>query len=160
MNLIKEIRKALATDTALTIIRADQDGTTSPRPFATYKVMGDRKGTGRETIEHIDSTHALEEKRNQNRTITISLHAYGKTHNEAYETAQKLRKWFGFKGAQSLEALNVSALPGNVTNRTTFLVDSYDEKYGFDVVIHYIDADQYEIDYFDKVEYQIIIDRE
>ena len=61
----------------------------------------------------------------------------------------------------SLDELGVAvASISKVGNRTSFLVDAYDEKWGFDVIIRYNETDQYEIDYFDKVEYEITIERE
>lgn len=46
MNLIKAIRRQLAADLGLNIIRADQPGDLPPLPYATYKVLGDGKGFG------------------------------------------------------------------------------------------------------------------
>lgn len=161
MQLIKAIRKQLATDTKLTIIRADQPGGVPALPYATYKVIGDRDGTGRENIAHMDESSVLIENREQERRTTLSFVVYGTNHDNAHETACNLRKWFEWRGEETLDLLNVSIVSlGDVKNRSVFLVNSYDEKYGFDVTIRYIEQDQYEVDYFDKVESEIIIDRE
>lgn len=153
MNLFKSIRRQLNDDTGILIIRADQVGSVPPKPYATYKVLAHRKGTGREDISHKDNLDALIEKRVEERNATISFNCYGTTHDNAYEIAEKLRKWFVYGGSFYLDEINVAvANVSDVQNRTTFLVDSYDEKYGFDVVIRYSDIDEREIDYFDKVE--------
>ncbi|MFF5994279.1 hypothetical protein AAGS61_05930 [Lysinibacillus sp. KU-BSD001] len=161
MNLIKAIRRQLATDCNLTIIRADQTGDIPALPYVTYKVISDRKGRGRENITHEDLSDTLVETRTQERNATISFNIYGTSHDNAYEVAKKLRKWFEFRGSFYLDEIDVAIVSvSDVGNRTTFLVDSYDEKWGFDVIIRYMDTDEHEIDYFDKVEYELTIERE
>lgn len=162
MDLLKAIQEAVETANDLTIIRADQTGDLPQLPYATYKVISDRKGVGRETIEFVDLPNQLDEQVERERNVTLSFNIYGNTHDEAYELAKKLRRWFeNNRSAEFCEENNITfASVTDVTNRTTFLVDSYDEKYGFDIIVRYNDVDQYEIDYFDTVEYEIIIDRE
>ncbi|UPW82326.1 hypothetical protein [Lysinibacillus sp. Ag94] len=161
MKLVKLIRNQLATDTDLTIIRADQPGDLPKLPYATYKVIGDRKGVGQEDVSHINKPDALSETRTQERNSTISFNIYGTSHDNAYEVATQLRKWFEWGGSLFLEDINVAVVDlTDVTNRTTFLLDSYDEKWGFDVIIRYLDIDEHDVDYFDKVEYEIIRDGE
>lgn len=161
MNLIKSIRTQLAKDTGLTIIRADQLGKPPSLPYITYKVISDRKGVGRENVEHIDGENQLIEQRSQERNATISFNVYGTSHDNAFEVAKQLRKWFEWRGSLFLEEINVALVEVTaVDNRSVFLIDAYDEKYGFDVIIRYMESDQYEIDYFDKVESEIIIKRE
>ena len=161
MNLIKVIRTQLATDTGFTIIRADQKGKLPALPYATYKLISDRKGVGHENVEHIDSENQLIEQRSQERNATISFNVYGTSHDNAFEVAKQLRKWFEWRGSLFLEEINVALVDVTaVDNRSVFIINAYDEKYGFDVIIRYIDSDQYEIDYFDKVESEFIIERE
>lgn len=161
MNLMKLICNEIATDTSITIIRADQMGKLPPLPYSTYKVIGDRKGRGRENLIHTDQPNALVETRSQERNFTISFNVYGTSHDNAYEVASQLRKWFERRGFFFLDSLDVAvASISDVQNRTTFLIDSYDEKWGFDAIIRYNEKDEYEIDYFDKVEYEVITERE
>jgi len=161
MNLIKAIREQLATDYNLTIIRADQTGDVPALPYVTYKIISDHKGVGRESVEHIDGENQLIEQRSQERNATISFNVYGTSHDNAYEMAKQLRKWFEWRGSLFLEEINIALVSvSTVDNRSVFLVDAYDEKYGFDVIIRYIDSDEFEIDYFDKVEYDVIIEKE
>ncbi|MET4562180.1 hypothetical protein ABIA69_003366 [Lysinibacillus parviboronicapiens] len=158
---IKAIRRQLASDCTTTIIRADQTGDLPILPYATYKIIGDRKGTGREDVSYVSKTDALEETRVEERNATISFNTYGTTHDNSFEVATKLRKWFVLGGPLYLDEWNVAIVSiSDVQNRTTFLVDSYDEKWGFDVIIRYLDTDEHEIDYFDKVETEIIRNRE
>ena len=161
MNLIKTINTQLASDIGLTIIRADQTGPIPALPYATYKVIGDRKGFGRYTTDYSDEKSALVEKNNQTRNATISFNVYGTSHDNAYEVAQQLRKWFDMRGSLFMDEINVAPISiEEVSNRTIFLTDSYDERWGFDVIICYQDSDELEIDYFNKVESEIIIERE
>ena len=112
-------------------------------------------------IEHIDLPDQLDEKVTRERNVTLSFNIYSNTHDDAYEKAKQMRRWFENRSAEFCDEHNIAfASISDVTNRTTFLIDSYDEKYGFDVIVRYNDVDQYEIDYFDKVEHEIIIERE
>lgn len=161
MNLMKLIRNEVATDASLTIIRADQTGDLPALPYSTYKIIGDRKGQGRENISHVDQPNTLVETRSQERNFTISFNTYGTSHDNAYEVATQLRKWFDGRSSFFLDGIGVAvASISEVGNRTTFLTDSYDEKWGFDVIIRYNEIDSYEIDYFDKVEYELTVERE
>lgn len=161
MNLMKLIRNEVSDDTSVTLIRADQIGNLPPLPYATYKIISDRKGIGRENISHLDQPDTLMETRTQERNFTISINMYGTSHDNAYEVATRLRKWFEGRGSFFLDGIGVAvANISEVSNRTTFLTDSYDEKWGFDVIIRYNETDSYEIDYFDKVEYELTVERE
>ncbi|MED4551216.1 hypothetical protein P9305_00695 [Lysinibacillus capsici] len=160
MNLIKLIRKQLLDDTDLTIIRADQTGDIPKLPYATYKVIGDRKGVGQEDVSHVNKPDSLSETRIQERNATISFNTYGTSHDNAFEVATQLRKWFEWRGSLFLDEINVAIVNlTDVTNRTTFLLDSYDEKWGFDVIIRYLDIEEHDIDYFDKVEVEMKLGR-
>lgn len=160
MNLIKLIRKQLSDDTDFTIIRADQTGDIPKLPYATYKVISDRKGVGQEDVSHVNKPDALSESRIQERNATISFNTYGTSHDNAFEVATQLRKWFEWRGSLFLDEINVAIVNlTDVTNRTTFLLDSYDEKWGFDVIIRYLDIEEHDIDYFDKVEVEMKLGR-
>lgn len=152
INLFRSIQEQLSTDTSTLIIRADQLGDVPEKPYATYKIVAHRKGTGREDISHRDEQDALIEKRVEERNATISFNCYGTTHDNAYEIAEKLRKWFVYGGSFYLEKINVAVVSvTDVQNRTTFLIDSYDEKYGFDVIVRYLDIDERETDYINAI---------
>jgi len=160
MNLVKSIRKQLATDMAITIIRSDQLGDIPDLPYATYKVISDGKGVGQEDVSHVDNVAALVETRKQERNTTLSINIYGTSHDNAYEVATQLRKWFEWRGSLFLDEINVAVVNlTDVTNRTTFLLESYDEKWGFDAIIRYQEIDEHEIDYFDKVEVEMKLGR-
>lgn len=158
INLIKSVRRQLSTDTGVNIIRADQPGDLPSLPYATYKIMGDRKGTGQEDVSYVSKIDALEETRVEERNTTISFNCYGTSHDESLATATKLRKWFVLDGPIYLDDLNVVLVSiSDVQNRTTFLIDAYDEKWGFDVILRYLDIDARDVDYFDKVELEMKI---
>ena len=151
MNLIRTICKRLYTECEQLyvpdpninkVIRADQMGELPSLPYVTYKVINDRKGVGRENIEHVDGENELIEKRSQERNATISFNVYGTSHDNAFEVAKQLRKWFEWRGSLFLEEINVALVSVSaVDNRSVFLVDAYDEKYGFDVIIRYTESD-------------------
>lgn len=160
ISKIKAIRRQLASDCAATIIRADQKGDLPNLPYTTYKIIGDRPGTGREDVSYVSKENALEETRIEERNTTISFNCYGTTHDNSLALATQLRKWFVLGGPLYFEELNMAIVSiSEVQNRTTFLVDAYDEKWGFDVIIRYLDIDEREVDYFDKVEVEMKIGR-
>lgn len=155
---IKAIRRQLASDFNINIIRADQPGNLPALPYATYKIIGDHKGTGQEDVSYASKTDALEETRVEERNTTISFNCYGTTHDNSLALAIQLRKWFVLGGPIYLDELNVAIKSTSaVQNRTTFLIDAYDEKWGFDVIVRYLDIDAREVDYYDKVETENII---
>ena len=153
---IKAIRRQLANDTIFTIIRADQPGDLPPLPYATYKIIGDRDGVGQEDVSYVSKVESLVGTRIEERNSTISFNCYGTNHDGPFEVATVLRKWFVHGGSFYLDEINVAvASVSDVQNRTTFLLDSYDEKWGFDVIMRYVDIDVHDIDYFDKVEIEM-----
>lgn len=161
MSLIKTIRKQIASDLGLTIIRADQPGDVPPLPYATYKVQGDGKGFGREDVSYEDQPEELIETTEEERLMNVTFSTYGTTHDQAYDLSQEIRKWFNRDGFLFLQENGAAvARLSDVLNKTTFLVDAYDEKFGVDVMIRYNETDTAPVDYFDKVEYEIDIDRE
>lgn len=161
MILIKAIRRQLAADLGLNIIRADQPGDLPPLPYATYKVLGDSKGFGYEDVSYEDQPAELFETTEEERLMNVTFTTYGTTHDQAYDLSKKIRKWFERDGFFFLEENDAAvARLSDVLNKTTFLVDAYDEKYGVDVMIRYNETDAASVDYFDKVEYEINIDRE
>lgn len=161
MNLIKAIRRQLAADLGLNIIRADQPGDLPPLPYATYKVLGDGKGFGHEDVSYEDQPDELLETTEEERLMNVTFTTYGTTHDQAYELSKKIRKWLKRDGFFFLQESGAAvARLSDVLNKTTFLMDSYDEKYGVDVMIRYNETDAASVDYFDKVEYEIIIDKE
>lgn len=161
MNLIKAIRRQLAADLKLNIIRADQPGDLPSLPYATYKVLGDGKGFGHEDVSYEDQPEELLETTEEERLMNVTYTAYGTTHDQAYELSQEIRKWFNRDGFFFLQKNGAAvARLSDVLNKTTFLFESYDEKYGVDVMIRYNEADAASVDYFDRVEYEINIDRE
>lgn len=162
MNITRTLMNAVSKAVGVKIIRADQKGALPVLPYATYKVISDRGGVGRETIDLIDLPNRLDEHVEAERVFTVSINVYGKTHWEAQELATKLRQWFMYnRSAEFCEENNIAfASVNDVENRTIFITDSYDERFGFDVSVRYIDTDQYEIDYFEKVEYEIEIEKE
>lgn len=151
MNAGKLICSQLMTDLNVTVIRADQTGQLPSLPYITYKMLSDRDGVGQENVTYVSVETGLDEHREAERNSTISYTCYGTTNDEAFELAQALRKWFVHGGSFYLDSINlVTASVSDVQNRTTFLVNSYDEKWGLDVKLRYIDSDVRSIEYFDK----------
>lgn len=76
--------------------------------------------------------------------MTISFDAYCKGEPDsqmiAYETAKKARDWFEFIGYQDLKDINVVVVGIEAFgDRTTLIVDDYEARVGFDVVLRTTD---------------------
>lgn len=158
-DFMKSIRRQLSKDIAINIIRANQGGDEPKRPFATYSIIGVNKGVGRADISYQSKVNALEETRKDERVMSISFNCYGTSDIEAMEMAEKIRKWFVFHGESFLSDLDVVVKEAtNIQDRTAYISDSWDDfKWGLDVLIRYMDIDAHEVDYFDKVEYEVEI---
>ena len=84
--------------------------------------------------------------------MTVSFQIYAEDEETTIDLTNKVRQWFLFYGLDFIQSQNVAVVTvGDIENRTTFLVDSYEYKYGFDVQLRLSDQQMKEVDYFDKV---------
>ena len=80
---------------------------------------------------------------------TLSVNIYGKNdevnmHAEPRRLANEIRRWFQIHGKYELEKLDVAVVNiGDTTDRTTYVVDSYDYKVGMDIVLRMVQTDSY-----------------
>lgn len=160
MNLIGNIVKQLASDIPLVITRAEQVGEPPVLPYATFKIIGDGKGSGHENLSYEDKQDDLIERITEERMRNVTFTVYAATHTASYQYAQVVRKWFARNDTFLSEHGAAVAKLSDVINKSVYLVDAYEEKYGVDVTLRYESIDTDVIDYFDKVEYKILIDRE
>lgn len=150
---IKAINRQLRSDTGINVIQANGKGTLPPLPFGVYNITSPYiKGLGRENTEYLAAETELQEKRTEQFRTTLSFNLYGTSNETAIELALQVRQWFLFYGEEFLNDQNVAVAEiGNVENRTTFLVDSYEYKHGFDVQLRLTDEQIKSIDYFNQI---------
>lgn len=135
MEKIKNIIVRAIEDLGFEIIPANTTKPKPPLPYATYNIIApyvQERGKGNISVYSDGSNTYL--KRDEQYKITISFNVYSDENISTIELATKLRQWFLFLGSDFIRDQNVAVVNvGNVENRTVFLVDSYEYKYGFDV---------------------------
>lgn len=150
---IKAINKQLRADTGINVIQANGEGKLPSLPYGTYNLTSPYiKGVGRENTVFSVSGDELQEKRTEQYKSTLSFNLYGTSNETAIDLAMQVREWFLFHGEEFLSDQNVAIVEvRNIENRTTFLVDSYEYKFGFDVQLRMMSELSRNIDYFDHV---------
>lgn len=160
MNLMHTIAAQLSKDLSLTVIRAEQSGDVVEMPYATYKLISDGKGFGREDVTYEDEPNELIERIEEERIHSVTFTVYAYPHTVSYDYAQAIRKWFARQDAFLAEHRAVTYKISDIINKSVYLTDAYEEKFGVDIKLRYEDVDRAAVDYFDKVEYDVIIERE
>lgn len=153
IKAIEAIIRRLRLDKDINVIQANGEGIKPALPFGTYNITSPYiNGTGREITEYIPNQDGLEQKKIEEYRTTLSFNFYADTEEETIELAFGVRQWFLFYGEEFLNEQNiVVAEIGNMENRTTFLVDSYEYKHGFDVQLRLTDEQTKTIDYFNQL---------
>lgn len=152
--VIKVLISQIYTDTGLRVVKAN---TTSPVPNLPYAVYNTTspyiKDAGMYSETYEDSGEDLTVTREESYKSTLSMNLYAKSDEEAIEWASKVRNWFTFQGEKTIQDLGIAiTMVGNIENRTTFLVDSYEYKHGFDVQLRLPNIQTKVLDHFDTVE--------
>jgi hypothetical protein len=115
------------------IIEADGNG---PRPdgsHATYKfTTAFSKDNGRAT-ELFEDNQLI---RQDSYKVTISISTYDLDDDVSRDLAQQIYDWFEFYGSDDLRAVNIAVVElSNIVNRDAFVVENYERRNGFDVII-------------------------
>jgi len=152
--MIKNLTGQIYKDTNIKLILANQDASRHDLPFATYNITSPYiKDVGYANITYEDTGDKLIKKRDEQYKITISFIIHAGSEETAIDLANKVRQWFLFYGEDYIRDLNIAVVSvGNVENRTTFMVDTYEYRHGFDVQLRLSDEQAREVEYFDKIE--------
>jgi hypothetical protein len=150
MLAIKNIIGRIYQDTGIRVIQANLTAPTPSLPYAVYNITSPYiKGVGSEDINTHDDGTGLYLKRFEEYQVTLSLNLYASDTETAIDLATQVRKWFSFVGEDFIRGQNVTVIStGNVENRTTFIVDSYEYKYGFDVQLRMSEETMKELEYY------------
>jgi hypothetical protein len=152
--MIKQLIANIYQATNLRIIQANQKAKTPKLPYVVYNVTSPYiKGVGLPEVNTYEDETGFYLERTEQYMLTVSFTFYGDDYNEVTEHARKVRTWFDFQGFDQLNNLNlvVSTL-GNIENRTTFLVDSYEYKCGFDVQLRATDEQRSTVEWIRNIE--------
>jgi hypothetical protein len=154
IQAIKSLITRIYQDTGIRVVEANQNGaTTPPLPYGVYNITSPYiKGVGMGDISTYDDGTELHLKRTEQYQATISFTLYANDTETTINLTRQVREWFLFMHGDFIQSQNIAVVDvGNVENRTTFLVDSYDYKYGFDVQFRLTDEQIRPIDWFDTV---------
>jgi hypothetical protein len=154
IQAIKTLISQIYKDTGIRVIQANQSAPTPPLPYATYNITSPYiKGTGREDITYHENNGELYQKRTEQYRVTLSFNLYAANNETTIDLAYQVRKWFLFLAQEFIEEQNMTvANVGNIENRTTFLVDSYEYKHGFDVQLRLTDEQSRIVEWFNQIE--------
>jgi len=141
----------------LPVIEADQTGKRPTGAHATYKFTSPYvKDIGQPEVTVVETAETYLLRQTETFKVTLSITAYHKDVDESIELAQKIRDWFDFYGQEDLEAAGIAVVSlGQVENRDALVVDDYERRNGFDVILRAHKTLQQgieEVGYFDKVE--------
>lgn len=138
---VKELRAvlipAIKKHCGAPIIMADQMGERPEVPHATYKLTtpyGKAVGQAEETGVVINGEYKLQ--RLSDYKTTISFTAYAMDDDDSVTLAQKIYDWFSFAGVDVLQSIGVAvADQTDIINRDAFVIEDYERRNGFDVIL-------------------------
>lgn len=154
----------------LPIVPQDQPGKKPPYPYMTYKFIVpynqfNHQGNYSQKLAPSNDErfeYDFEEILELQPQMTISLNAYCREEPDsqmiAYETAKKAMDWFKHVGYQDLLDLNVVVVSIDAFgDRTILVVDDYEARIGFDVVLRTTDTIKRRIETIEKWDIEITI---
>lgn len=148
---VSEIIDMLSAEVGSPVILTNQ---AAPRP--PYPYIGVTETIpfqpGPRSLENVPEPIDIKQVASQQATMTLSVTAYGSDFAATMELAQKAHDWFSFTGYQALkEAGYVVASIGDIDNRDTLLVDDYERRRGFDVVLRFVHTQERTVEEVKKV---------
>lgn len=147
---------AIAEYAGAPIIQADQNGPTPKGSHATYKLTtpyGKAVGQAEETTFVEDDVVKI--RRVDDYKTTISFTAYDFDDDVSLELAQKIYDWFAFAGLDKLQQIGVAVVEQfDIINRDAFVINEYERRNGFDVILRVPRELIKEIDWFEKANIQ------
>ncbi|MGM0806520.1 MAG: phage neck terminator protein [Bacillota bacterium] len=132
---LKEIIAQIKKDTGIQIVKGNTKNEIPPLPYGIYNVTSPFiKGLGQGAITRYTTDGISYEKRTEQYKFTISFSFFAEDNETTIDRAIKVRQWFLFLGSNFISDRNMAVVrAGNIENRTTFIVDDYEYKHGFDV---------------------------
>ncbi|MFP7735507.1 LIC_12616 family protein [Priestia aryabhattai] len=137
MNIavIKEMIAQIKVGTGIQIIKSNTINKPPPLPYGVYNITSPYiKGRGRGALVDYAENGVSYQKRIEQYKFTISFSFYAGDIETTMENAFKVHQWFLFMGQEFIRNKNLAVVEvGNIQDRTTFLVEHYEYKHGFDV---------------------------
>lgn len=156
IDIIKNMIAKAYQDTGLRIIQANTTAPKPPLPYAVYNITSPHiKDRGQPNMTPQERDGELYLTYEEQYLTTISFNVYADKNESTIELAMKLRQWFLFVGQEHLQDNGIAVVNvGNIENRTTFLVDSYEYKHGFDVQLRMTQTAEMPTEWFNKVTFK------
>lgn len=135
IEALKEIIAQIKKDTGVQIVKGNTKHETPPLPYGIYNVTSPYvKGSGKGSFERYSTDGINYEKRTEQYKFTVSFSFFAEDNETTIDRAMKVRQWFLFLGKDFISDRNLTIVKaGNIENRTTFIVDDYEYKHGFDI---------------------------
>lgn len=143
-NIKKLIVKGINDDTGLLVVDTDNNYRKPNYPYYSLKFLTARQNDGEmgnydiEFVESLnpDFTYDVLESLEYQPKVIISFNCFGDDITEVQDYIYKAWEWFRFIGRFQLKRENYVVVDvGNITDRTVLLVDNYEYRQGFDVVV-------------------------
>lgn len=135
------------------VVPQDSNNDKPPYPYLAYKFIvpyNQARGQGNYSTDVVPSLddrfeYDIEETLVTQPTMTLSISAYSKGEGDDYMTsynaAKKAMGWFEHTGYQDLQDINVVVVSvQGFGDRSTLIVDDYEVRIGFDVILRFTDV--------------------
>lgn len=122
------------------VIFAEQAGPKPPYPYIAIKEMiSFIPAAGLPSIRDEDIPIDIKRTSSSQPTMSLSITAYGRDILETSELVQHAHDWFSFAGYRFLKEVGyVVANLQSIMNRDSLIVDDYERKRGFDVILRFV----------------------
>lgn len=147
-----EVLKELSECVDVPVIFANQSAPKPKYPFITIKTMTANNPNGNHpSIINENNTDGINQTFSAQVTSTISVTALG--NEDVSQEVQSVHDWFSFIGYRKLKekGLIISDV-GSIANRDSLIVDDYERKQGFDVLVRYVKVVERNLENIELVE--------
>ena len=145
---------AINEHTGSPIIQGDQIGDKPEIAHATFKFTtpyGRGVGQAEEIPVIVDGVYTLRRK-DEFQTV-ISFTAFAMNDDESVDLAQSIHDWFSFYGVDILQNIGIAVVDQtNVTNRDAFVIEDYERRNGFDVILRITRIQDLEVNWIETVQ--------
>lgn len=147
-DIISELKKHLNKP----VIRSDQDAPIPEYPYISIKDIVPFIPAQGSPVVMFDED---EEKQiaTSTPTMSISVTGYSKRFDDVSELILKAHDWFSFVGYEELKEIGfVVVRTESVMNRDSLLIDDYERKRGFDVLLRFVHRQEKDANFIESVE--------
>ena len=141
------------------VVPTESEGPKPKYPYIGYKtttpynLSGTKGNYTKRVIESLDNRfeHDIEETLEVQPTFTISVNAYSDDAFESQALIKKAHDWFKHIGYDDLSSINVVTVDvQSFTDRTLLIVDNYESRVGFDVILRTVDKIKRRVETIEK----------